>query len=116
VLQLENAADLFTAPMRLKFDPKLLRLTAVRQGGLMGADGQRVNFGENTLNDTGEAIITLNRVPGAGGISGSGALLSLTFQPIARGTTQVQVAEITLRNTKLETIPVTTPGLAVTIQ
>jgi general secretion pathway protein D len=115
-LQMDNAADLFTAPMRVKFDPKMLRLTAVRQGGLMAADSQRLNFSENTLNDIGEAVITLNRIPGTGGVSGSGSLVQLTFQPIARGSAQIALSEITLRNTQLQPIAVPLPMLSVNVQ
>jgi hypothetical protein len=115
-LQMDNAADLFTAPMRIKFDPKMLRLTGVRQGGLIAADGQRVNFSENTLNDIGEAVITLNRIPGSGGVSGSGALVQLTFQPIARGAAQIALSEITLRNTQLQPIAVPLPMLSINVQ
>jgi general secretion pathway protein D len=114
-LQIENAVDLFTAPMRIKFDPKMLRLTNVRQGGLVGADGQRINFTENTLNEIGEAVIVLNRMPGSGGISGSGALVQLTFQPVARGETSIALTEITLRNTQLQPISVTLPTLTVNV-
>jgi general secretion pathway protein D len=115
-LQIENAVDLFTAPMRIKFDPKMVRLTNVRQAGMIGADGQRINFSENTLNDIGEAVITLNRIPGSGGISGSGPLLQLTFQPVARGTTQISLTEITLRNTQLQPVAVPLPAINVTVQ
>ena len=44
-LQVSNAADFFSAsPMRIKFDPKVLRLTNVKQGGLPATDGQQVIF------------------------------------------------------------------------
>ena len=36
-LVLENVSDLYTAPMKLKFDPKILRLTSVRAGQLLSA-------------------------------------------------------------------------------
>jgi len=41
--------------VHIKFDPKVLRLANIRQGTLLTGDGQKVNFSENTLNDTGEA-------------------------------------------------------------
>ena len=53
-LMLENVNDLYTAPMKLKFDPKILRLTSIKPGPLMAGDGQKINFTENTLNDTGK--------------------------------------------------------------
>jgi len=116
-LQLENARDFFSAsPIKIKFDPKVMRLTSVKQGGFAATDGQKVNFTENTLNDTGEAIVTLNRMPGTGGVSGGGALLTLTFQPVGKGTGEISVSEITVRNTQLDTLKLQLPKSTVTIQ
>jgi general secretion pathway protein D len=115
-VQVENVSDLFTAPMRLKFDPKVLRLNSVQPGALMTADGQKVNFTQNTMNDTGEAVITLNRIPGTGGVSGSGQLLVLTFQATGRGTTSVAIVDAALRNMQLQPVAVTPPVLNVVVQ
>lgn len=115
-LQLENVTDLFTAPLRLKFDPKVLRLTSIRPGSLMTGDGEKVNFGENTLNDTGEATITLNRIPGTGGVSGSGTLVTLTFQAVGKGSAVVSVVDAGLRNMQLSPITAPAPSLNVVVQ
>ena len=86
----ENATDLFTTPFRINFDPKIVRLNDVTPGGLLTSDGkQLVAPLKNILNDTGEASVVLTRVPGSGGVSGSGALVTFVFQAMARGTTTV---------------------------
>jgi general secretion pathway protein D len=115
-LQVENVRDLFTAPLRLKFDPKLLRLTSIRPGSLMNGDGEKLNFNENTLNDTGDATIKLNRLPGSGGVSGSGTLLTLTFQAVGTGTSAVTIVDAGLRDAQLQPITVATPILNVVVQ
>ncbi len=115
-LQVENATDLFTSPMKLKFDPKIVRLTSIHQGNLLGGDGQKTNFSENTLNDSGDATITLNRLPGSGGISGSGALVTLTFQAVGRGTSQVTVPDLGLKNSQMQPINAPAPSLSIVVQ
>jgi hypothetical protein len=116
-LELDNARDFFSAsPIKLKFDPKLVHLTSVKQGTFAASDGQKVNFTENTLNDTGEAIITLNRMPGSGGVNGGGSLLTLTFQPVGKGTAEISVSDITVRNTQLDTLKLQLPKATVKIQ
>ena len=115
-LQADSVTDLFTAPARIKFDPKMLRLVSVKPGTLLSGDGQKINFSENTLNDTGEATIALNRLPGSTGVSGSGSLLVLTFQAVGQGTNQIQVTDLTLRNSQLQPIPASPPVLAITIR
>ncbi|MDX2150214.1 MAG: cohesin domain-containing protein [Bryobacteraceae bacterium] len=115
-VQAENVNNIFSAMLRMKFDPKLVRVTDVKVGGFLGGDGQRVTFSENTLNDTGEAIIALNRFPGAGGISGTGTILTFTLQPQAAGSAVVTFSELTLRNAQLQPITVATPSMTVAIK
>lgn len=115
-LQMNNVSEIFSASLRLKFDPKMVKVTDVKLGPFLSSDGQRVTFSENTLNDTGEAIINLNRYPGAGGLSGSGGLLTFTLQPQAAGTAQVTVTDLTVRSAQLQPIAVTAPSMAITVK
>jgi hypothetical protein len=112
----ENVTDLSAAPLRIKFDPKVLKLTSVQPGSLMTGDGSKINFSENTLNDAGEANVTLNRTPGTGSVSGSGALLNLTFQAIGRGTSTVAVVDAGLKNSQLQPIAVQSPAVNIAVQ
>lgn len=115
-LVLDNAADIFNAPMKFKFDPKLLRMNEVARGSFMSSDGQQVIFTRNILNDSGDAAIILNRMPGSGGVSGSGTLVTLTFQAVEQGATQVTVPDLTLRDSQMQPVPVTAPVLQVSIE
>ena len=115
-LVLENVTDLYTAPVKLKFDPKVLRLTSIKPGPLMSADGQRANFTESTMNDTGDATVTLNRIPGTGGVSGSGAILDLTFQAIGKGASPVTITDAGVKNLQLQPIAVSAPSITITVQ
>ena len=115
-LQLENVTDIYNAPMKFRFDPKILRLDEVSRGSLLSDDGQQVIFTRNILNDSGTASIVLNRLPGAGGVSGSGALVTLKFQAVAPGAAVVTVPEITVRDSQMRQIAVSAPKLAVTVE
>lgn len=115
-LEVENVQGLFSAPFGVKFDPQVLRLNEVRAGNLLSGDGKQVVFTHNILNDVGEAIVNLNRVPGAGGVNGSGALAVFVFQANGRGQTTVSFPGLTLRNYQLQIIPVEPPQLEVTIK
>jgi general secretion pathway protein D len=104
-LLVDNAADLFSAPLRVTFDPKLLNLVDARRGALLTTDGQDIIFSRNVQNDSGQATINLSRFPGAGGVSGSGVLLTLEFQPVAPGASTVAITDVNARNARLETLP-----------
>jgi general secretion pathway protein D len=115
-LNLDNVQDLFAAPVRIRFDPKVLRLTSIRAGSLLSGDGAKINFSENTQNDVGEANVVLNRLQGSGSVSGSGVLLNLTFQAIGKGSSTVSVVDAALRNMQLLPIPVQQPSINITVQ
>jgi general secretion pathway protein D len=115
-LQIDNVSELFSAPMRLKYDNKVLKLVEVQRGAFLGGDGQQITFSDSKVEETGTAIINMNRVPGAGGISGSGTLLTLKFVAIGPGVSPVRFEEVTLRDARLETIAVTPPAVAVTVK
>jgi general secretion pathway protein D len=115
-LLVENGTDVFNAPVRFQFDPKILRLNELERGNFLTSDGQQVIFTRNILNDTGYAIVILNRLPGAPGVSGSGPLVTVTFQAVARGTTQLTVPEVTIRDSKMQLLPAPPPSVQIEVQ
>jgi general secretion pathway protein D len=115
-INVESVKDLFAAPMKVSYDGKILKLVDVKRGAFMAQDGQQVTFEKTTLDDQGSAIIALNRVAGAGGVSGSGTLVSLLFQAVGQGSTKVTLSELTMRDAKLQTISMDIPAVAVTVK
>ena len=115
-LMVENATDLASTPAEIRFDPKILRLNDVVRGDLLSSDGRQVAFSKNVLNDTGEATVNVSRFPTTGGVSGSGTILTLIFQAVARGDTVVTVPQLTLRNSQSQPILNATPQLAVNVK
>jgi general secretion pathway protein D len=116
VLQLDNAADVFAAPIRVKWDPKILQLKAITPGGLLAADGKTNPPVLDIRNDAGEASFSLSRVAGASGVDGSGVLAQFTFMAIGKGDTTVTVSEAALKDSKQQPITLATPAVAVTVK
>ncbi len=115
-LMVDNAADLASTPMLIRFDPKILQLGDVVRGNLLASDGQQVAFSKNVLNDTGEATVNVSRFPTTGGVSGSGSIVTLVFRAIAHGDTVVTVPSLVLRNSQSQPILTATPALAVSVK
>jgi general secretion pathway protein D len=115
-LQLEGAKDIAGAPLTVRWDPKVLRLNEVTRGNLLSGDGQQPIFTRNIRNEAGEANILLNRLPGTPGVSGSGALVTLVFQAVGKGSTQVTVPALQLRDSQMQPVGVTLPALPVTVE
>lgn len=115
-LNIENVASLFASPMRIAFDSKVLRLTEVQRGAFLSSDGAQVTFSETKLADPGGVIVSMNRVPGSGGVSGSGTLLTLKFQAVGRGVAMLSFDELVLRDATLNNINAQAPSMAITVK
>jgi hypothetical protein len=115
-LQADNLTDLAAAPLKIKWDPKVLRLNQAAPGNLLG---QAATVNAPTLdirNDAGEATIEMSRRAGTGGVSGSGPILQLTFMAIGKGSTAITVTEVNLKDSKQQPISVAAPSVTVTVQ
>lgn len=115
-LHVEGANDLAGVPMKIKYDPKKLKLQAVTPGAFLGSDGQQVNFSENVRNDDGEATITLARPGGVKGLNGAGAILGLTFMTLTPGNARVSVLDPALKTSEQQPVPANSPSLDVEIR
>ena len=115
-LSVENAANTQTAPIQVHYDPKLLRLNDASPGDLLSRDGKQPIFTKNIQNDAGTASILINRPVGSLGISGSGNLVTLSFQAIGKGATTVEVQNLILRNPEGQPSAATSALLPVNIR
>ena len=92
-------------------------LTIVEVGGTVDRKTDEVIFTRNILNDSGSASVVLNRLPGTTGMTGSGTLVTLTFQVVGQGAeTNVQIPDVTLRDSQMQQITAAAPSLVVRIQ
>jgi len=113
VLQAQNMTDLASVPVKVRWDPKVLRLEMITPGALLTQDGKVIGPSLDIRNDTGDASIDVNRIAGAGGVNGTGPLLQLTFTAVGKGNTTVSVTEAPLKNSSQQ--PILTPGPSVSV-
>ena len=79
-LLLSGAQNVHSVPVQLNYDPKMLQLVNVSNGGFLSQDGQAVALVHREDETVGQSQITATRPPGAGGVSGQGAVVTITFQ------------------------------------
>jgi general secretion pathway protein D len=116
-LQLDGALDASSlGPVQIKFDPAQLHLSDAAAGDLLTRDGVRVTIAKDIRNDAGEASLTLTRLAGASGVSGSGAVATLTFNAVGKGTGTVSMTGATLANSQSQPLPVLLGSVPVTIE
>ncbi len=115
-LLIDGGANVVSAPIQIQFDPKLLRLNDVLLGDFFSKDGRQPVFTKNILNDTGVAIIQLNHPPGSPGVGGSGTLVTLNFQAVARGTAVVLIPHLAVRDAQGAVVSNSTPQFTITVK
>jgi general secretion pathway protein D len=115
-LQGQNLTDVASVPVKLRWDPKILRLEMIAPGALLAQDGKIIAPSLDIRNDTGDASMDVNRVAGAGGVSGSGPLLLFTFTAVGKGTTDVRITEAALKNSNQQPITLQPPSVSVVVQ
>jgi general secretion pathway protein D len=115
-LQGQNLTDVASVPVKLRWDPKVLRLEMIAPGALLAQDGKIIAPSLDIRNDTGDASMDVNRVAGAGGVSGSGPLLLFTFTAVGKGTTDVKITEAPLKNSNQQPITLQPPTVSVVVQ
>ena len=111
-LQVDNASDLAAVPLKIRWDPKILRLNQVTPAGLLAQPGANPPS-LDIRNDAGEATIEMSRTPG---VNGSGLLMQFSFTAVGKGTSTLSVSEVNLRDSQRKPISVTAPSLPVTVQ
>jgi general secretion pathway protein D len=114
-LLVDNVSELFSAPLRIRYDQQVLRLLDVQRGPFLSGDGAQVTFSDSRDESSGLVIVNMNRVPGSGGMTGSGVLLELRFQAVGRGDATVRLEDVTLRDARLEPITTASPSVAIRI-
>ena len=104
-MDLSGGQDVFSVPMQLHYDPKVLELINVDTGDLLAKDGQTTATVHRDEGN-GDVTISTSRPPGVKGITGNGNLVTLTFQAKAPGDATVQVTKAAARNSAQAILPV----------
>ena len=115
-VQVNNAKDLAAVQMGLKYDPKMLRINNIVAGDLIRRNGPELVPSRNVLNDSGDATIGIARDPSSGGISGSGTVLTIVFQTVAKGSTTLTVPQFTMTGSAGQPIAAPAPTLTLNVK
>lgn len=116
-IQLENASNAGSVnPLRISWDPAMLRLNDIAPADLLSRDGGRITSVKDIRNDAGQATLTMSRAAGSDGVTGSGALATLTFVALSPGTARINVTDLTLLNAQNMPSNVTLSSIPVAIQ
>jgi general secretion pathway protein D len=115
-LEISGAQNVYSVPVQINYDPAKLQLLNVSNGGFLSQDGQAVALVHREDETTGTLQITATRPPGAGGVSGKGTVVTLTFQAKASGQTPLTITRGGARDPGLQAIAVNGAQASVTVE
>lgn len=115
-VMLSGGQNVYSVPVQLNYDPNQLQVVNVSNGGFLSQDGQPVALVHRDDPTTGTLQITATRPPGAGGVSGQGAVVTLTFMAKVPGQSALTITRGGARDPAMQPIAMSGAQAAITIQ
>jgi general secretion pathway protein D len=112
----QNVQDLYSIPMLLQFNPAVISIEDVRQGGFLSGGTQEVAIVERVDKERGQAIISATRMPNTPGVSGSGTLVGVVVKALAPGNSQLSIVQVNAKDSQQRPIQVITGEATVKVQ
>ena len=104
-LAVSNVNDLYSIPLLIHFDPAVVQVEEVRDGGFLSGGKQEIAIVQRIDQQQGQVIVSATRQPNTPGVNGSGTLLGLVVRAVAPGKTALQILQVNARNSQQQTIP-----------
>jgi general secretion pathway protein D len=115
-LLISGAQNVYSVPVQMYYDPARMQLLNVSNGSFLSQDGQTVALVHREDESTGTLTVTATRPPGAGGVSGQGTVITLTFMAKTVGQTPLTITRGGARDPGLQSIVVNGAQASVTVQ
>ena len=115
-VMLSGGQNIYSVPLQLNYDPNQLQVVNVSNGGFLSQDGQAVALVHRDDPTTGTLQITATRPPGAGGVSGQGAVVTLTFMAKGAGQSALTITRGGARDPAMQPIALSGAQAAITVQ
>ena len=113
---IENAQSTYAFSFNLAFNPKVLKLLDVENGGFLSNDGKIIALAPKIENESGQVVVSMTRPPDSSGVSGNGALIYLVFEAIAPGISPISFTQANVRDLGQTTLPASFSNTQVTVK
>ena len=103
-VMLSGGQDIYSVPMEIQFDPRVLQLVNVDAGDFLSKDGKPATVAHR-LDTNGTVTIATTRPPNATGVNGQGNVCTLTFKAAAAGDANISFVKVGAKNSSQTAIP-----------
>jgi general secretion pathway protein D len=115
-ISVSGVSDLFSIPLLLKYDPAVIQITEVRDGGFLSGGTQTVAIVQRMDAQKGEVMISCTRGPHTAGVNGSGTVLGLVVRAVGSGETRIQIVEARPQDSQQRSIPMMSAEAVIRVQ
>src|SRR3989449_1524562 len=112
----EDAKDLFSIPMLLQYDPKVISVEEVRHGGFLSGGTQEIAIVQRVDKERGQAIISATRQPDTPGVNGSRTLVGIVVRGVAPGTSTLSIVQVNAHDSQQNIISLATGEANIQVQ
>lgn len=115
-LSVSNVTDLYSIPLLIHYNPAVLQVEEVRNGGFLSGGTQEIAIVQRIDQQKGEVIVSATRQPNTPGVNGTGTLLGIVVRGVAPGTSTLQVLQMNARDSQQRTIPMVSGEATIQVQ
>jgi len=103
-IAVDRVTDLFSIPLLIKYDPNVIHIEDVQNGGFLSGETQELAIVQRNDAERGEMMVSAVRQPHTPGVGGSGVVFTLVVKAIGAGTSQIAVVQVNAKNSNQKTI------------
>jgi hypothetical protein len=115
-LAVDNVQDLYSIPLIFQYDPAVIQIEEVRNGGFLSGGTQEIAIVERVDKEHGQAVVSATRQPNTPGVNGSGTLLGIIIRGVGPGSSSLQVVQVSARDSQQRTIQLVSGEATVKVQ
>ncbi len=114
-VNLTGAQNVYSVPVQILYNPRVLQVLNISNGPLLAQDGQTVALVNRDDSMAGILQLTASRPPGTAGVTGDGSVFTITFQAKAPGQATLSVNRAGVKNASMQNVPASGSQAIVTV-
>lgn len=115
-LSVSNVNDLYSIPLLVHYDPAVIQVEEVRDGGFLSGGKQEIAIVQRVDQQRGDVIVSATRQPNTPGVSGAGTLLGFVVKAIAPGNSSLQILQVNAHDSQQRTVPMVSGEATIQVQ
>ncbi len=104
-IRIADARNVGSVPFYIEFNPEIIQIGRVTEGGFLSRDGQSTAFMSSVDNERGRLIVGATRLGGGTGISGDGILLDIEITGKQAGESPLRFTHQSVRDPVAAVLP-----------